>query len=116
MPNTGLSLGAIAIALAVASCGQEPLAVDGPPGQTLSVKTGREFEVTLHTTGPGEYASPPTFSTPAVRFVDVRVVPPFVPSGPTQRFRFLAVSPGRTIIVFQHTQQGQAVEDTVNVL
>jgi hypothetical protein len=106
---------AVALALAVAGCGPEPLAVDGARSQTLSVKAGREFEITLHTTGPGEYASPPTFSTPAVRFLEVRVLPPFTPGGPTQRFRFLAVSSGRTIIVFQHTQQEQVVEDTVNV-
>jgi hypothetical protein len=50
-----------------------------------------------------------------VRFLEVRLVTPAVPAGPTQRFRFVAVRPGQAIIVFHHTEQGQVVEDTVNV-
>ncbi len=105
----------VALVLALAGCGQEPLAANGAPSQTFSVKAGRELELTLQTVGPGEYASPPTLSTSAVRFLEVRLVTPAVPAGPTQRFRFVAVRPGQAIIVFHHTEQGQVVEDTVNV-
>lgn len=95
-------------------CGQAPLEANGVPSQTLSIKAGRELELTLYTTGPGEYASPPLVSSPAVRFLDVRLGVPN-PAGPIQRFRSEAVRPGVAVIVFQHTVQGPTIEDTVNV-
>jgi hypothetical protein len=54
-------------------------------------------------------------SSAAVRFLDVRLVTPAVPAGPTQRFRFEAVGPGLAVIVFHHTVQGPAIEDTIDV-
>jgi hypothetical protein len=119
MRNTGrfpsVQPSGLIVALGLVGCGQGPLEANGVPSQTLSIKAGRELELTLHTTGPGEYASPPLMSSAAVRFLDVRVVAPIVPAGPTQRFRFEAVRPGVAVIVFQHTAQGPTIEDTINV-
>jgi hypothetical protein len=38
-----------------------------------------------------------------------------VPAGPTQRFRFEAVSQGVAVIVFHHTGQSPTIEDTIIV-
>ena len=99
----------------LASCGPEPLAVSGVRGQTLAVVVGQELDITLGTVGPGEYLSPPTILYPAVRFLDAAIVPPILPSGPTQRFRFQAVLAGRAIVIFRHSGGDPTVIDTVNV-
>jgi hypothetical protein len=108
------------------SCGaKNPVSVSikSNSSQTLTVPAGTEFSVTLQSIGPGEYASPPTVSSGAVQFLDVSVVGPYVPAGPTQQFRFNATTRGNAIIVFQHTggdiPPGMIeliVEDTVRVL
>jgi hypothetical protein len=54
-------------------------------------------------------------SSGAVRFLDVSLVSPYVPAGPTQRFRFDARTRGKSIIVFQHTDNNRTVEDTIDV-
>jgi hypothetical protein len=117
MRSTGrfppIQLRGLIAALGLVGCGG-PLEANGAPSQTLTIKAGRELELTLHTTGPGEYASPPLISSAALRFLDVRLGAPN-PAGPTQRFRFEAVQPGVAVIVFQHTAQGPTIEDTVNV-
>ena len=59
--------------------------------------------------------SPPLVSSGAVRFLDVRLVTPSVPAGPTQQFRFEAVGRGVAVIIFHHTAQNPTIEDTVNV-
>jgi len=91
------------------------VSVTGSTSQTVTVPATTEFTVTLGTVGPGEYISPPTISSSSVRFLDAAVVPPYTPGGPTQRFRFLATTPGTAIIVFQHSYNDRSVEDTVNV-
>src|SRR5512138_167157 len=88
------------VALGLAGCGQGPFEANGIPSQSLSIKAGRELDLTLQTIGPGEYASPPSVSSDVLRFLDVRLVTPPVPAGVTQRFRFEAVAPGRAVIVF----------------
>ena len=108
------------------SCGaKNPVSVSikSNSSQTLTVPAGTAFSVTLQSIGPGEYASPPTVSSGAVQFLDVSVVGPYVPAGPTQQFRFNATTRGNAIIVFQHTggdiPPGMIeliVEDTVRVL
>ena len=102
------------VAIGLVGCGQGPLEMNGVPSQTLTIKAGRELELTLQTIGPGEYASPPLVSSAALRFLGVRLGTPN-PAGPRQQFRFEAVQPGVSIIVFQHTAQGPTIEDTVNV-
>ena len=110
-----LQLPGFVVALGLVSCGQGPLEANGSPSHTVSIEAGRELELTLQTIGPGEYASPPVVSSAAVRFLDVRLVTPAVPAGPTQLFRFKALAPGVAVIVFHHTAQGPTVEDTINV-
>jgi hypothetical protein len=102
------------LAFVLAGCGQGPLETNGLPSRTVSIKAGRQLELTLQTIGPGEYVSPPRVSSAAIRFLEVRQGTP-VPAGVTQIFRFEAVSPGVAIIVFQHKLQGPTIEDTVNV-
>lgn len=102
------------LALGLAGCSQGPLETNGSPSHTISIKAGRELELTLQTIGPGEYVSPPRVSSAAVRFLDVRQGTP-VPAGATQLFRFEAVAPGVAVIVFQHKLQGPTIEDTIRV-
>jgi hypothetical protein len=54
-------------------------------------------------------------SSGVVQFLDVSEVGPFVPAGPTQRFRFYATTRGQAVIVFQHTGNDPQVKDTVDV-
>ena len=108
-------LTAFTVALMVSSCGQGSLEANGLPSHSISIKAGQALELTLQTIGPGEYASPPSVSSPAVRWRDVHLVAPAVPAGPTQRFRFEAVAPGMAVISFHHTVQGTTIEDTVEV-
>lgn len=110
-----LPLGGLIAALGLLGCGESPVEANASPSHTLSIKAGRELELTLQTIGPGEYASPPLVSSAVVRFLDVRQVTPPVPAGPTQRFRFEAVARGVAVIVFHHTAEGPTIEDTVNV-
>lgn len=92
-----------------------PLEANGSPSRSFSVEVGQELELTLGTTGPGEYASPPDISSPAVRFLEMRVVGPPTPGGARQRFRFKGMAPGVAVIVFHNAEQDRTVEDTVNV-
>ena len=105
----------VLVTLGLLGCGEGPLEVNGSPSQTFSIEAGRELELSLQTIGPGEYASPPLVSSDVVRFLDVRLMTPAVPAGPTQRFRFEAVRPGVAVIVFHHTAQSPTIEDTVHV-
>lgn len=104
--------------LTMSACGgNNPVSVSikGSTSQSFTVPAGTQFSVTLQTIGPGEYASPPTVSSEAVHFLDVSLVSPYVPAGPTQRFRFDATTRGKAIIVFQHSGTTRIVEDTVDV-
>ena len=111
----------LSAATGLAACSNDVLGANGIPSRTLSLNVRQTLELTLQTIGPGEYASPPSISSTSVRFVDVMLVTPGVPAGVTQRFRFRAESPGRSIIMFQHTGQasdpgaGLTVHDTVEV-
>src|SRR5438067_8269529 len=70
--------------------------------QSISLHVGDELTVTLQGIGPGEYLSPPSVSSPAVRFLDVSQASVVVPAGPTEIFRFQAVAKGQAIVVFRH--------------
>ena len=118
-PGAGL-ISRMAVAVVAAAmlpgCGSDNLvSANGGPDRTLSLAVGQELALTFQSIGPGEYASPPAISSPAVEFRDVALVTPAVPAGVTQRFRFRAVAPGQAVIRFEHTGQGPAVEDTVDV-
>jgi hypothetical protein len=104
--------------LTASACGGEnpvSVSIKGSTSQSLTVPIGTQFTITLQTIGPGAYGSPPTVSSEAVRFLDASVVSPYVPAGPTQRFRFDASTRGKSIIVFQHTHNNRTVEDTIDV-
>ncbi|HEX6532976.1 MAG TPA: hypothetical protein VF041_00180 [Gemmatimonadaceae bacterium] len=104
------------LGLALPAChADRVVAVNGRMSRTLSTQVGSEVDITLGTVGPGEYASPPSVSSPSVRFVSVSYVSPAVPAGPTQLFRFEAVSKGRAVIVFRHTDDDPVVQDTIDV-
>ena len=96
-------------------CVTEPLAIEGKESRTLSIAVGQELHVTLQNIGPGEYESPPAVSSPALRFVSVELVLPYVPAGPTQQFHFIGEAPGRAIVVFRHSGNNPTVTDTVYV-
>jgi hypothetical protein len=70
-------------------------------GRVVTAASGAEIDITLQTIGFGCYASP-KISSRAVRFVSVEGVNPPVDAGPTQRFRFEAVAPGRATIRIPH--------------
>ena len=107
----------VASVLLAACGGDNPVAISitGSTSRTFTVPAGSQFSVTLQTIGPGEYSSPPALSSSAVEFRDVADVSPYVPAGPTQRFRFLAAGPGSAIVRFTHTDRNPMVEDTVLV-
>jgi len=99
----------------LAGCGPEPLSLRSSNGQTLNLAVGQELDLTVQTIGPGEYVSPPSISSPALRFLDATLVAPYVPAGPTQLFRFKATTPGQAIVVIQHSESNRTINDTVNV-
>ena len=99
----------ICLAWGLVGCGV--VEVDFGPSHSVTLAAGTRFDITLGT----QYSSPPTISSPAVRFLHVQLVTPAVPAGPRQLFRFATVSPGEAIITFHRTGGGQTVEDTVRV-
>ncbi len=106
----------IAVGLVLVSgCRSSPLAVRTGDSQTVNVAVGQELDVVLQTVGPGEYRSPPTISTGALRFINVAYVNPPIPAGVTQRFRFEGAAPGQAMVVFQSSEGAHVVTDTVNV-
>ena len=107
----------LVVAFAILSaCGLEQLvSTYGYPGRSLSVAVGQGLNVTLQTVGPGEYASPPTVSSVALRFLGDSLIGPPIPAGPTQQFRFIGQVHGQAIITFHHTGDNPTVVDTVFV-
>ncbi|HUR96398.1 MAG TPA: hypothetical protein VMY76_17600 [Gemmatimonadales bacterium] len=114
-PSSGSRLRSLIVLLVAAGCGQGALEANGTPSRTVVLDAGRAFDLTLQTSGPGEYASPPLVSSGAVVFREVELVGPPVPAGPRQRFRFAAVAPGVAVLVFHHTGMMPTVEDTIEV-
>ncbi|MFL5494537.1 MAG: hypothetical protein ACJ8DC_09165 [Gemmatimonadales bacterium] len=102
-------------ALFLTRCGSEALEVNGGAGRTFAVAAGQELDIRLQNIGPGEYRAPPAISSGAIKFLDVSVVGPPVPAGETQLFRFRAITPGRSLVTFRHTEQSAVVIDTVEV-
>lgn len=86
-----------------AACGNPgPLEVTQPEAQSISAKHGQDIIIRLQAIG-GEYQNPPEISGAAVRFVEVSLASPYVPAGPTQLFRFTAVSRGQAVVRFRHS-------------
>jgi hypothetical protein len=103
--------------LFVMACAENPVSVSvrGATQHSVTVPLGSELRITLQTIGPGEYSTPPSISSPALRFEEVDFVSPHVPAGPTQEFRFRALAKGQAIVVFTHTGNNQTVTDTVTI-
>jgi hypothetical protein len=104
------------LAALVAGCNSESvIAVRGADETLRTVPVGADVRITLQNVGPGEYTAPPQVSSAALRYESVSIVPPYVPAGPTQEFRFKAVSPGQAVVVFTHTGYNRTITDTVTV-
>ena len=104
--------------LTLGACdGQSPVLVQEIDGgaSTVTSSVGRELDITLGTVGPGAYDSLPTISSTAVQFLDASTVPPFVPAGPRQRFRFMPQQRGTAVITFNHSGTNPTVTITVTV-
>lgn len=107
-----------AFAVALGACHSDGVLGLDDHSQTRSVSVGDEVDVTLGNVGPAQYESPPGLSSNAVAFLSVDVVPPYTPAGPTQRFRFKAVTSGTAVVSFRRTLSGAVismVEDTIHV-
>jgi hypothetical protein len=109
----------ITVALVVA-CGADRIVSVSADGQsrTVSVARGQEVRITLGNVGPAIYESPPQISSAAVTFLGVDVIPPFTPAGPTQQFRFHAVSTGQAVIHFRRLFGDSVVamvDDTIKI-
>ena len=107
-----------ALLLALVGCsGRDPVTVqdvEGTPA-TVTATVGRELDITLGTVGPGAYDSIPAISSPALRFLDAAVVPPYLPAGPRQRFRFMPVTRGTAVLTFTHSGSTPTVTISVTV-
>lgn len=104
----------------VTACGGDTVvsASTDAVSRTFTAAVGQELRIALGNVGPATYESPPQISSSILSYVDVEVVPPFNPGGPTQEFRFKAVSPGRAIVRFRRVlgeSVVSSVEDTVEI-
>jgi hypothetical protein len=107
----------LAMVFAVTACAADRMvSIDaGASTHHVSASAGDRVNFTLQTIGPGEFESPPGISSAAVAFVDVVSVVPAVPAGPTQQFRFRAVSTGTAVVTFTGSFDGRVIQDTVVV-
>ena len=120
-PLAGIALG-VALVAAFA-CGSAPtMPVTTVPGdnrsRTVQTPIGSELRIVLGNVGGGTFESPPIQSAALLRFLGDSVIPPYTPAGPTQQFRFAAVSVGTVIIHFRRILDGTVigvVEDTVQI-
>ena len=104
----------VSVALGLAACSANPLAVRSDTSQTLSLDVGQELDLTVVTVGPGSYQSP-TIAGSSVSFLGGSIVGPNTPGGPRQLFRFKGVSAGQAIVVLTHSGNEPTISDTVVV-
>lgn len=116
-PRRGASL----LCLCAAACGAGSSIITSPAdsqSRTIQASVGQEIRITLGNVGPAQYESPPQLSSNAIRYLNVEVIPPFTPAGPTQQFRFQAVGAGAAVIHFRRLLRDSVVfvvEDTIQV-
>jgi hypothetical protein len=97
-----LAAGVLASALFPLGCSPSPIELGGDDrGQVVTAKVGQEIRVTLGTIGPGNYGDPQITSS-VVRFLDMSYPKEQNPGGPTQVYRFEAMSVGRADIRIPH--------------
>lgn len=97
-------LGAIAFVSAsfVTGCSPSAIEVDNADsGQAVTAAVGQEIRVTLGTIGPGNYGDP-LITSSSVRFLNMSYPKEQNPGGPTQVYRFEAMSVGRADIRIPH--------------
>ena len=110
------------VAILVVACGANRIVSlnGGLLSRRVDARRGDLVDIYLWGGALGTYQSPPTISTSAVEFVDLSIETGsggFVnPGGPTQRFRFRALSAGIAVVTFSPLQQGAPiVSDTIVV-
>jgi hypothetical protein len=113
-----IALGALAL-LAHACGGASPegnrVSLDNSnSGQTVSVGVLDTIEITLQAIGPGQYGDP-VISSDAVVFLEEDDVQPPDPGGPRQRYRFVAVDPGRVEITIPRIGPGPGTPFTISL-
>jgi hypothetical protein len=69
---------------------------------TVTASANQEIDLKLQTIGPGDYTDP-SISSASVRFLSVSEPPAQNPGGPTQLFRFEAVTAGSAAITIPHS-------------
>ena len=74
-------------------------------GQQVVAIVGQKITITLGTVGPGNYGVP-QLSAPEIQFEEDHVIPPFLPSGPTQLYTFRAISEGQAEMRIPHVNSG----------
>lgn len=107
----------LGVAAGVLACGGDSIVAlsASERNRRISALVGDRIQITLQTVGPGEYASPPALSSPAIVFLDSTECGEPVPAGATQCFHFRAAHPGEAVISFTHTGNNLPVQDTVDV-
>jgi alpha-tubulin suppressor-like RCC1 family protein len=96
--------------LAAAACTDQPTAPRPRVLATLSLSVAERTDIWL---SPASYDSVPVLTSSAVAFRgmdDVQNV-----FGASQVFHFVAMAPGRTVVLFRYADGTHAVEDTINV-
>ena len=112
----GVALGLLLV-LACAGDGPTGLKVrEEANGTEVTLALGAFLDVVLGNVGPGTYASPPDITGAALAFEGVEVVPPYLPSGPTQRFRFKAIARGAAKVTLAKTDNVGVVHAAAYVL
>jgi len=107
----------LALTAAALSCGADGIVAlnANERNRRVAARVGDRIDITLHTIGPGEFASPPAISSPAVVFLDVAYCGDPNPGGPIQCFHFRATQPGLAVITFTPTFVNAVVQDTIDV-
>jgi hypothetical protein len=82
--------------------------------KTVAAAVGQEIDVTLQTIGPGQFAAP-ELSSAALAFIGMSFPAVQDPGGPTQVYRFNAVSSGTAVITIRHTVADMVFTVTVTV-
>ncbi len=121
IPRHFFGISIIALFLIVPYCStensenQSVLTLSGADsGDTVKVAVGWSIEIKLQTIGPGEYETP-EISTSSVQFLSSDIVMPAIPAGPTQLYRFRAVTPGTATVAIPHSVQAESYTITINV-
>lgn len=110
---------ALGLLLVLACSGDGPTAVDAgldDNGSEVTLALGTVLDIRLGTVGPAAYADTPGISGAALTFQGVEIVPPYLPSGPTKRYRFRAVARGTATLAIARIGRDGVVHADAYVL